>query len=370
LTGTTHAATAVVVGAGVVGLAVARELAARGFETFVLEADRLIGGGVSSRNSEVIHAGMYYPTASLKARHCVEGRRWLYDYCAERGVPHRRCGKLMVATSEAELVKLQAIHRQGEINGVEGLSWLDGAQARALEPALRTVGALWSPETGIIDSHALMLALRGDLEDRGGWIAFDAPLLSAEREAGRWRLRTGGAEPFEFEADLLVNAAGLGSHAVAAIIRDYPADRVPPRWLAKGNYFRFSGRAPFTHLIYPAPVDGGLGVHVTLDLGGQVRLGPDVEWIDQEDYAVDPARGEAFYEAARRYWPGLADGALTPDYCGVRPKICGPGGAADFMIDAPADHGVPGLVQLFGIESPGLTSSPSLARAVVDALTA
>lgn len=359
---------AVVIGAGVVGLATARELALRGYETFVLEADRLIGGGVSSRNSEVIHAGMYYPTGSQRARHCVEGRRWLYDYCHERGIGHRRCGKLIVATSEAELAKLQAIHRQGQINGVEGLSWLDESQARTMEPALNTIGALWSPETGIIDSHALMLALRGDLEDQGGFIAFSAPLLSAERANGRWSLRTGGPEPFAFEADLLVNAAGLGAHAVAASVRDYPADRIPPRWLAKGNYFRFLGRAPFTRLIYPAPVDGGLGVHVTLDLGGQIRLGPDVEWIDTEDYTVDPARGQAFYAAARRYWPGLPDGALTPDYCGVRPKICGPGQTADFVIDGPADHGVAGLVQMFGIESPGLTSSPFLARAAADAL--
>lgn len=362
------ARTAVVVGAGVVGLAVARELAHRGLDTFVLEAARLIGGGVSSRNSEVIHAGLYYPTDSLRARHCVEGRRWLYEYCQARGVPYRRCGKLIVATRDAETAKLESIHRQGLINGVEGLEWLDAGQTKAMEPALDVVGSLWSPETGIIDSHALMLAFRGDIEDHGGWIAFDAPLISAERAGGCWGIRTGGADPFAFEADVLVNAAGLGSHAVAASIADYPADRIPPRWLAKGNYFRFSGRAPFTRLIYPAPVDGGLGVHVTLDLGGQVRLGPDVEWIEAEDYAVDPVRGEAFYAAARRYWPSLPDGALTPDYCGVRPKICGPGQTADFVIDGPADHGVAGLVQMFGIESPGLTSSPSLARAVADAL--
>ncbi|MCC5978557.1 MAG: NAD(P)/FAD-dependent oxidoreductase [Salinarimonas sp.] len=352
-----------VVGAGVVGLACARALALAGHEVVVAEASGWIGSGVSSRNSEVIHAGMYYPTGSGKAHHCVAGRRRLYAFCESHGVPHARPGKLIVATSEAERAKIEAIARQGAINDVEGLELLEGRDARAMEPELACVAALWSPQTGIIDSHALMLALQGDLEDCGGMIAFESPVTRLHRKDGLWHATVAGEEtPF----DAVVNAAALGAQKLARVTEGFEEGLIPPLVYAKGNYFGCTGRPAFSRLIYPAPIDGGLGVHVTLDLGGRMRFGPDVEWIEEEEYAVDPQRAESFYAAIRRYWPALPDGALTADYSGIRPKLSGPGEpAADFIICGPQDHGLPGHVALFGIESPGLTSCLSIADAVV-----
>jgi L-2-hydroxyglutarate oxidase LhgO len=355
-----------VVGAGVIGLAVARAAALAGHEVIVAEAANAIGTGISSRNSEVIHAGMYYPTGSLRARHCTAGRRMLYAYCASHGVPHRKCEKLIVATDAAELAKVESIHAQGLRNGVEGLRLIGGEAARAVEPALACVGALVSPETGIIDAHAYMLALRGDLEDRGGRIAFATPVESIKRQGKRWQVRFGGQEACMLEVDAMVNAAGLGAQALARRTAGYPPERVPQLMLCKGNYFSFAGRPVFTRLIYPVPVDGGIGIHITLDLAGRMRFGPDVEWVEREDYAVDPARADAFYARIRGYWPGLPDNALMPAYSGIRPKLSGPGvPQQDFMIEGPRQHGLPGLVHLFGIESPGLTSSLSIADEVV-----
>jgi len=360
-----------VIGAGVVGLAAARAIARRGADVVVAERADAIGTGTSSRNSEVIHGGMYYPTGTLRARHSVAGRRMLYDYCASHGVPHRKLGKLVVAADDAEIAKVEAIARQGEINGVEGLVLIDGNAARAMEPALVCAAALHSPETGIIDSHRYMLALRGDLEDLGGMIAFNTPVLGLARRDGRWRARFGGAEAGEAVFDAVVNAAGLGAQGLARAMPDYPTDRVPRLVLAKGNYFSYAGRPAFSRLVYPTPMPGGLGVHVTLDMAGRMRFGPDVEWIDREDYNVDPARADVFYARIRTYWPGLPDNSLTPGYAGIRPKLSGKGEPqGDFMIDTPAEHGLSGLVQMFGIESPGLTSSLSLGEAVADALAA
>jgi L-2-hydroxyglutarate oxidase LhgO len=358
-----------VVGAGVVGLAIARDAALRGHAVIVAEAADGIGTGTSSRNSEVIHAGIYYPAGSQRALHCTHGRRRLYDYCAPRGVHHRKCGKLIVATRPTEIAKIEQILAQGLANGVEGLSLIDAAAARAMEPALTCVAAVLSPETGIVDSHALMLSLQGELEDHGGMIAFNTPVERIVPAGSGWQVRFGGAEPGDLLVDAVVNSAGHGAQRLARATEGYAPTRVPRLVLAKGNYFGFSGRPAFSRLIYPAPVDGGLGVHVTLDLAGRMRFGPDVEWITQENYAVDPRRADAFYAAIRTYWPALPDGSLVPDYAGIRPKLTGPGEpAADFLIDSPADHGSPGLVHLFGIESPGLTSALSIAESVVNSL--
>ena len=352
----------VVVGAGVIGLAVARRLAQAGREVIVLEAAEGIGTVTSSRNSEVIHAGIHYAAASLMARMCVSGKHALYQYCSDHGIPHRNCGKLIVATTPKESLKLQSIRAHAEANGVLDLQTLPGDAARALEPALNCDAALLSPSTGIIDSHAFMLALRGDAEDAGAAFAFHTPLLRARAAAGRIELEVGGDAPITLECGLLVNAAGLGAPAVARGIDGMPIDLIPRAYLAKGNYFSCSTRAPFSHLIYPVPEPGGLGVHLTLDMAGQARFGPDVEWVDAIDYAVDPARAEKFYPAIRRYWPALPDGALMPSYSGMRPKIVPPAVAVqDFLIQGPKDHGVDGLINLFGIESPGLTSSLAIA---------
>ena len=354
-----------VIGAGVVGLACARAAALAGHEVIVAEATGGIGNGVSSRNSEVIHAGMYYPTGSLRARHCVRGRRMLYAFCASHGVPHDKVGKLIVATDEKQTGKIEAIYKQGQTNGVEGLEFLGGNAARALEPALNCVAAMLSPETGIIDSHSFMLALQGDLEDRGGMIAFNTRIERLTPSASGWQVTFGGAEGGTLDVDAVVNSAGLGAQAIARATEGYPASRVPKLVLAKGNYFGFAGRPVFSHLIYPAPVEGGLGTHVTLDMAGRMRFGPDVEWIATESYSVDPKRAESFYASIRTYFPGLPDDSLVPDYCGIRPKLTGKGEpAADFLIDGPADHGLRRLVHLFGIESPGLTSSLSIAEDV------
>lgn len=355
----------VVVGAGVIGLAIARELARAGREVIVLEAADAIGTGTSSRNSEVIHAGIYYPAGLIKARLCVEGKQRLYDFCAAYNVPHRRCGKLLVATSESERPKLDALRRQAEANGVTDLKPLAGAEVRAMEPALNAVAAMLSPSTGIIDSHAYMLALQGDAEAHGAVLAFETPVLGGQAAAGRIEIETGGATPMRLATRCLVNAAGLGAQALARSLAGLPQDKVPPLHLAKGNYFTLAGRSPFSHLIYPMPQEGGLGVHLTLDLAGGARFGPDVEWVDAIHYPVDPRRGDSFYAAIRTYWPGLADGALQPGYSGIRPKIERPGGShTDFLIQSAADHGIDGLVNLFGIESPGLTASLAIAAEV------
>jgi len=359
----------VVVGAGVVGLAVARALAMTGREVIVVEAAEAIGTGISSRNSEVIHAGIYYPGGSLKAQLCVEGRQRLYAYCDERGVSHQRLGKLIVATDQAQQLALQGLLEQGRRNGVDDLQWLDAGQARALEPALSCVAALWSPSTGIVDSHGLMLALQGDAQTQGASLVFHTPLLSARCIEQGFELQMGGAEPMTLSCRELINCAGLSAPEVASRIEGLPAQHVPTPRLCKGSYFSFSGRAPFRHLVYPAPESAGLGVHMTLDLGGQARFGPDVEWVERIDYRVNPARAEDFYAAIRRYWPGLPDNSLQPAYSGIRPKISGPGEpAADFRINGPTVHGVPGLVNLFGIESPGLTSCLALAERVIKQL--
>ncbi|HEV2955411.1 MAG TPA: NAD(P)/FAD-dependent oxidoreductase [Xanthobacteraceae bacterium] len=359
-----------VIGAGVVGLAVARQAALAGHEVIVAEATAGIGNGVSSRNSEVIHGGMYYPTGSLRARHCTRGRRMLYEFCASHGVPHRRCGKLIVATNDAEASKIASIQKQGELNGVEGLELIGGNAARDLEPALACIAAVHSPQTGIIDSHGFMLALQGELEDRGGMIAFETKIERLAPGSHGWTVHFSGQEASTLDVDAVVNSAGLGAQALATATEGYPAARVPRLVLAKGNYFGYAGRPAFSRLIYPAPVDGGLGIHVTLDLAGRMRFGPDVEWIDDEAYDVDARRADLFYARIRTYWPGLGDGKLVPDYCGIRPKLSGPGEpAADFMIEGPREHGLPGLVHLFGIESPGLTSALSIAEEVVAQLT-
>ena len=355
-----------VVGAGVVGLAIARTAALAGHDVIVAEATGGIGNGVSSRNSEIVHAGIYYPTDSSRARHCVRGRRMLYDFCASHGVAHKKCGKLIVTTDQAELAKVETLLAQGLTNGVEGLEMIGGNAARALEPELACIGGLSSPESGIVDSHGYMLALWGELEDRGGSIAFETPVERLSYGAPHWRVQFGGREPGTLDFEAVVSAAGLGAQALARRIEGYPAAQVPLLVFGKGNYFGYAGRPVFTRLIYPTPVDGGLGVHVTLDMAGRMRFGPDVEWVKEENYAVDPRRADSFYARIRSYWPGLPDGSLVPDYSGIRPKLRGPGEPqADFMIAGPAEHGMTRLVNLFGIESPGLTASLSLAEAVV-----
>lgn len=361
----------VVVGAGVVGLAIARRLAQSGREVVVLEAAGDIGTGTSSRNSEVIHAGIYYPAGSLMARLCVSGKQALYEFCTAHGVPHRRCGKLIVATSEQESGRLLEIKARAEANGVTDLEVLTAGEAHAREPALACVGALLSPSTGIIDSHGYMLALRGDAENAGAAFAFHAPLLHAKVDTGGFIVEAGGEEPLTMTCRLLVNAAGLQATAVARMIDGLPLEQIPPAYFAKGNYFSCAQRAPFSHLIYPVPEPGGLGVHLTLDMAGQTRFGPDVEWVDTLDYAVDPARAERFYPAIRRYWPDLPDGALIPGYSGIRPKIVPPAVAVqDFLIQDHRLHGLKGLINLFGIESPGLTSSLAIADHVMTLLDA
>jgi len=358
-----------VVGAGIVGLAIAREAALAGHDVIVADAEPHIGSGTSSRNSEVIHAGLYYPTGSLRARHCARSRRMLYDFCASHGVPHRKLGKLVVVGRDADVAVLEKIFAQATQNGVEGLRMLDGADAIRMKPALSCVAAFQSPETGIIDSHRYMLALQGDIEDAGGVLALNTPVERLTPTPAGWEVRFGGAEPGSLAVDAVVNSAGHGAQTLARATAGYAAERVPRLVLAKGNYFSYTGRAAFSRLIYPAPVPGGLGIHVTLDLAGRMRFGPDVQWIDAYDFNVDPARAATFYPAIRTYWPGLPDGTLVPDYAGIRPKLTGQGEpAADFMIDGPADHGLPRLVHLFGIESPGLTASLSLAEEVVGKL--
>ena len=350
----------VVIGAGVVGLAVARALALQGREVMVLEAASAIGTGTSSRNSEVIHAGIYYSHGSLKARLCVQGKSMLYAYCAERGIGYNRCGKLLVATQAAQVAQLQGIINKAAANGVPDLVLLTREQARAMEPQLECIAAVHSPSTGIVDSHALMLALQGDLENAGGMVALNSSLGQAK--CGPDAITLVANDGTMLRARTVVNAAGLQAPALAGRFQGLAQKHVPTPYFAKGNYFTLSGRSPFNRLIYPVPEAAGLGVHLTLDLGGQAKFGPDVEWVDSpDDLLVDSARGDAFYAEVRKYWPALPDGALQPGYAGIRPKLQAPGAPAhDFVIQGPEDHGVAGLVNLFGIESPGLTSALAL----------
>jgi L-2-hydroxyglutarate oxidase LhgO len=357
---------AVVIGAGVVGLAVARSLASQGREVLILEAEGAFGTGTSSRNSEVIHAGLYYPKGSLKAKLCVEGNRLLYAYCQERGVEHKRVGKLLVAANEGELPLLAEVERKALGNGVGDLTRLSQADAVAMEPELACAAALLSPSTGIVDSHGLMLALLADGEALGATLALKSPVIGGRVGERGIDLLVGGAEPSTLRAGLVVNCAGLGAWTVSQLIMGVPDESIPPRHYCKGNYFLLTGKTPFRRLVYPVPGHAGLGVHLTLDLAGQARFGPDTEWINEIGYEVDERRGDSFYAAIRSYWPGLADGALRPGYAGVRPKIQGPADPArDFLIEGPADHGVPGWVALYGIESPGLTSSLAIASHVL-----
>ncbi len=352
----------VILGAGVIGLAVARELALRGREVLVVDRGAVIGSETSSRNSEVIHAGIYYPAGSLKATTCVEGKQRLYRFCEERGVPHRRCGKLIVATDPGQVETLKSVQAKAAANGVD-LEWLDQAAVTAREPEVASVAALWSPTTGIVDSHAFMLALQGEAEAHGAHVVLNTEFQSASVDEGGVTLTfTDGTQ---FSAASIINATGLFAPQIARAFGGAFDAVAPHAYYAKGNYYRLSGARPFSTLVYPVPEPGGLGVHATIDLGGQVRFGPDVEWLDGIDYSVDPARADGFYEAVRRYYPGLKDGALSADYAGIRPKIAGPGeAAADFQILGPRDHGVAHVVHMFGIESPGLTASLALAEVV------
>jgi L-2-hydroxyglutarate oxidase LhgO len=355
----------VVVGAGVIGLAVARALARAGREVVILERERVIGSGISSRNSEVIHAGIYYPRGSLKARLCVAGRDALYAYCAAHGVPHKRLGKLIVAADEAQVPTLESIRAAGEGNGVTDLALLEAKAALALEPALKASAALLSPSTGIVDAHGLMLSYLGEAEDHGASLAYGTSVARGRIEPDGVVLHLEGDEAFALKTRLVVNAAGLDATALVRRLEGFPAEHAPVTLLAKGSYFSLTGRTPFSRLVYPAPEPGGLGVHLTLDLAGQARFGPDVEWIDTVSFDVDPKRGEKFYAAVRAYWPGLKDGALAPAYSGIRPKLAGPGEPnADFVIAGSETHGAPGVINLFGIESPGLTASLAIADEV------
>lgn len=367
---------AVVIGAGVVGLAVGRALALAGREVMVLESENAIGTGTSSRNSEVIHAGIYYPAGSLKARLCVQGKQMLYAYCVERGVAHQRLGKLIVATRPEQVQALDGIAAKAAVNGVHDLQKLSAAQAQALEPALACHAALLSPSTGVVDSHGLMLALQGDMENAGGLLALVSPVqhIGLKQGTATHPIRVTTQDGTELACQVLVNAAGLNAVALARHMDGLETSLLPQAlplaYFAKGNYFTLAGKAPFSRLIYPVPEPAGLGVHLTLDLGGQAKFGPDVQWVsDPADLQVDPRRGDAFYAEVRKYWPDLTDGALQPGYAGMRPKINAPHeAAADFLIQGPAEHGVPGLVNLLGIESPGLTSSLAIAVEVCSRL--
>jgi len=361
---------AVVIGAGVVGLAVGRALAQSGREVIVLERNARIGEGISARNSEVIHAGLYYPEDSLKARLCVRGRGLLYAYCRDKGVAHARCGKLIVAISDAQLERLEALRCQALANGVDDIEPLTPAQVRAREPLIDCAAGLSSPSTGIVDSHGLMLALQGDIEAAGGTVAVMSEFLRGsigDRAIGL--TVSSGGKTSELEAEVVVNSAALAASDVARAFEGLDLAQVPVTRFAKGNYFMLQGRNPFSGLLYPLPEPGGLGIHLTVDLGGRARFGPDVEWVEHVDFDVDPMRAASFYTAIRTYWPGLPDGSLVPGYAGIRPKLVGPGeAAADFVISGPRAHGVAGLVNLFGIESPGLTSALAIGEEVLEAL--
>lgn len=355
-----------VVGAGAVGLACGYALAQGGDSVLVVEQEHFIGQGVSSRNSEVIHGGLYYPTGSLKAELCVAGRRLMYPFLDTHGVAYDKCGKIVVATNEAEIARVEGVAKQAEINGVEGLEMLSAEQVHALEPQAHALMGLLSPETGIFDTHGYMIALQGEIEARGGTVAVDSPFDGAEPlPGGGFTLRIGGAEPTTLTVRRLVVAASLGAQAAAAKIEGYPAAEIPRLHYGKGVYFVLNGKAPFHHLVYPPPITGALGVHYKRDLGGRAHFGPDLEFVDRPDYSVDPGRAPGFYDYVRHFWPGLPDGSLSPDYAGIRPKLHGPGEPQpDFRIDGPERHGLPGLIALFGIESPGLTSSLAIGERV------
>lgn len=355
----------VVIGAGVVGLAVARALALAGREVIILEAANMIGTETSSRNSEVIHAGIYYPKNSLKALTCVAGKHALYDYCESHNIPHRRCGKLIVATSDEQIETLQGIEQKAIANNVTDLGWLTPAEVRECEPAVRCVAALHSPSTGVIDSHSLMLAYQGDAENAGAMLALLSPVSGGEITDQGIALDVGGDEPMGLLATSVVNSGGLYAGRIAHSLKGLHENTIPAHYYAKGNYYSLATKSPFDRHIYPVPEAAGLGVHATIDLGGQAKFGPDVEWIERINYDVDPGRADSFYAAVRCYWPELPDGALQPGYAGIRPKLQAPGEpAADFVIQGPAAHGVPGLVNLYGIESPGLTASLNIAERV------
>jgi L-2-hydroxyglutarate oxidase LhgO len=362
---------AAVIGAGAVGLACGYFLALAGKSVVVLEKERLIGQGVSSRNSEVIHAGLYYPTGSLKAELCVRGRRLLYPFLEAHGVGFDKCGKIVVATGEAEVARVEAVARQGEINGVEGLRLISAAEVRAKEPEVRAVMGLWSPETGIFDSHGYMVALEGEIEARGGAVATATPFAGAEpAPGGGFRVRTGGDDPAELIVRQLIIAGGLGAQDAAARVEGYPAGQIPKLHYGKGVYFALHGKAPFHHLVYPPPGPTALGIHYKRDLAGRAHFGPDLQFVETLDYDVDPARAPAFYDYVRHFWPGLPDGALSPDYAGIRPKLHGQGEPQpDFRIDGAERHGLPGLIALFGIESPGLTASLGVGEKVAALLS-
>ena len=359
----------VVIGAGVVGLAAARAMAQAGREVIILEAADMIGSETSSRNSEVIHAGIYYQKDSLKARFCVAGKKMLYRYCADHGVPHRNCGKLIVAVTEDQVESLRSIQKKAADNGVPDLELLSAAEAILLEPELSCLAALRSPSTGIIDTHGLMLALQGDAEDSGAMVAFLSPVTGGSAQEDGIILDVGGTNPMRLKCRTVINAAGIPAPDLAGMLSGFPDQFVPTTYLTKGNYYSLSVKSPFTQLVYPAPTSAFLGVHITIDLSGQARFGPDVEHVDTKDYEVDPSRSEGFYEAVRRYWPGLPDDTLQPAYSGIRPRITAPGEPlCDFVVQGPQEHGVNGLVNLFGIESPGLTSSMAIADYVVEML--
>lgn len=357
----------VVIGAGVVGLAVARALAMSGREVLILEGEDAFGTWTSARNSEVVHAGIYYPEGSLKAKLCVRGRELLYEYCESHKVPYQRCGKLIVATNDAQLAALDNIADAARRNNVDDLRFITGEEAMALEPELSCVGALLSPSTGIIDSHAYMLSLLGDAEAHGAVLAYCTAVTNLHWTPEGIEISINGEDQAQLKAKMVVNSAGLAAPTVASLIEAIPAAHIPKAYYAKGCYYTLAGRTPFSRLIYPIPEEGGLGVHLTLDLGGQARFGPDVEWIEEIDYEVDPARVERFYDAIRSYWPALKQEALSPGYSGIRPKISGPQEtAADFLISGPDEHGCSGLINLFGIESPGLTASLAIGEVVTD----
>ena len=360
----------VVIGAGVVGLACARAFATAGFSTLIIERHSSFGTETSSRNSEVIHAGIYYPKNSLKAKLCVEGKQLLYEFCKHHHVDHKRLGKLIIASSESQISKLEDIQRRAKQNGVDDLQLLSQAEVAAIEPAVSCVRGLLSPSTGIIDSHGLMLALLGDAEHHGAVASFRSNVSRIARHADGFAVAVEGHDPTIVTTRYLVNAAGLSASIVAATIEGLDKRHIPPRYLAKGSYFSLSGRAPFSRLVYPVPEPGGLGVHFTIDLSGQGRFGPDVEWVDEINYQVDPGRGDRFYEAIRKYWPNLSRDALSPAYSGIRPKLSPAGSTdSDFVIQTCKQHSIAGLVNLFGIESPGLTASLAIARDVFKALS-
>lgn len=359
----------VVIGAGVVGLAIARRMALAGREVVMLEAEEAFGTHTSARNSEVIHAGIYYASGSMKARLCVPGKKALYRYCAEHDVKHRNIGKVVVACEEAQVPAMHKYMDQARANGVNDLRLLSRQELAEMEPNVRTAAGFFSPSTGVIDSHGLMLAYLGDAEEHGASLALASPVLSGRAGVDGIVLNVGGTEAMSIECRTVINAAGLKAPDVARSIAGIPAQTIPPTYYAIGHYYTLTGKSPFNHLVYPVTRADWLGVHVTIDLGGQVKFGPDFSWIDSIDYRFDESREDSFYEAIRRYYPGLQDGTLQPGYTGIRPRITGPGEPVqDFTFSGPRDHGIPELVNLFGIESPGLTSSLAIADHVAGML--